>query len=206
MKKRSLFLLCTALVLGFLSSSASAGSDGPATKTVRRVNSGIAKTLSAKSKSNKDETQLLNEARAQLGDFLDIDELGKRAMKDHWAKLTPAQQSEFLTLLRELIETNYLQGLRSNVKYKVRYLGEQEVGDYVQVQTVVNSQRKGRPLQIEVNYLLSKQGQSWRTFDIATDGVGLVENYRAMFNSIISKSGPDELLKRMRSKLAALSR
>ncbi|MBL4774395.1 MAG: ABC transporter substrate-binding protein [Alcanivoracaceae bacterium] len=72
------------------------------------------------------------------------------------------------------------------------------------VKTVIKAKRKGRPLTIEVDYLLRKSGKSLRTFDIMTDGVGLVENYRAMFNKIIAKSGFDALLGKMRKKLAAM--
>ena len=126
--------------------------------------------------------------------------------KNHWPKLTKEQRAEFLKLLRGLIETNYVKGLRTNLKYDVSYLGEKAQGDYLLVQTVITSERKGRPLKIEIDYLLSKSGDTWRTFDMTTDGIGLVENYRAMFNKLIAKSGFDGLLERMRTKLATLSK
>lgn len=198
--------LALALVLSSLAGSAVAAPEGDATQTVRKVNTSISKVLTSKNREALDEEKALEQARAKLGNFLDIDELGKRAMKDHWATLSPAQRTEFLTLLRNLIETNYLKGLRSNLSYSVKYLGESPVGKHVRVQTLVKGERRGRPLTIEVDYLLSKTAEGWRTFDISTDGIGLVENYRSMFNTIIAKSGPDELLARMRKKLAALSK
>lgn len=202
----ALRFLAVALVLGSLAGSALAAPEGDATKTVRKVNTSISKALTSKNKAGLDEKKALEQARAKLGNFLDIDELGKRAMKDHWAKLSPAQRTEFLTLLRNLIETNYLKGLRSNINYSVKYVGESPDGKHVRVKTLVKGERRGRPLTIEVDYLLSKSADGWRTFDIATDGIGLVENYRSMFNSIIAKSGPGDLLARMRKKLAALSK
>jgi phospholipid transport system substrate-binding protein len=64
--------------------------------------------------------------------------------------------------------------------------------------------RRGRPFKIGIDYLLRKDGASWRTFDVITDGVGLVENYRAMFNKIIAKDGIDGLIAKMRAKLAKM--
>ncbi len=196
-------LLLIVSLLSFLATPAMA-SDGPGTKTVRDANSKLSAMLQSGAGSQTDEKAQLQQARSKLGGFLDIEELGKLALKDHWQGLSPEKQKEFTTLLRDLIETNYLKGLRANVKYKVKYLGEESQGKFLLVHTIVQSKRRGRPVKIEIDYLLSKQGKSWRTFDIKTDGIGLVENYRAMFNKIIAKSGFDALLSKMRKKLAKL--
>jgi phospholipid transport system substrate-binding protein len=153
---------------------------------------------------SKQEADLLDRATRSLQGFLDVDELGRLALKDHWDKLPAKQRQEYTTLLRKLIETNYVKGLRANLDYAVRYLGEKKRGSFLLVQTAIDSQRKGRPYTIEVDYLLRNVDGGWRTFDVITDGVGLVENYRAMFNNIIGKSGFDGLLGRMRKKLASL--
>jgi phospholipid transport system substrate-binding protein len=203
--RNSIFALSLTFLFALGTTSAHASPDGVGTKTVRQVNTVLAQTLSGKTSSQREETRLLKQARSRLGGFLDIDELGQRALQDHWSKLSETQHKEFLTLLRELIETNYVKGLRTNLKYDVRYLGETKQGEFLLVQTIVQSERKGRPLKIEVDYLLSQSEGKWRTFDIKTDGIGLVENYRAMFNKIIGKSGFDSLLQRMRKKLAALN-
>ncbi|MCP4447275.1 MAG: ABC transporter substrate-binding protein [Myxococcales bacterium] len=47
------------------------------------------------------------------------------------------------------------------------------------VKTEITATRRGGPYSIEVEYVLARQGKSWQASDVATDGVGLVENYRA---------------------------
>jgi len=195
-----------AILISFLALSTALGSgqafaEGVGTKTVRQANSKLSKMFLAEKTAS--EAEMLAKARKQLGGFLNVEELGKRALSEHWTSLSKAKQTEFTTLLRQLIETNYVKGMKANVKYKVSYLGEKPQGEFLLVQTVVKSKRKGRPLKIEIDYLLSKSGDTWSTFDIITDGIGLVENYRAMFNKIIGKSGFDALLEKMRKKLAA---
>ena len=124
-------------------------------------------------------------------------------MADNWAKLTKDQQKQFLDVLRDLIEANYVKGLRSNVAYDVEYTGESTNKDgNLVVTTKVKAERKGKPFSIEVDYVLVKEGAAWKAFDVVTDGVGLVENYRVMFNKIIARDKFEGLIKRMQDKKA----
>ena len=66
-----------------------------------------------------------------------------------------------------------------------------------------NTKRNGRPHTIAVDYVLVKDGDKLRAWDIRTDGVGLVENYRAMFDKIIDKDRFDGLIAKMKKKQAA---
>jgi len=193
------------LLLLAASASASAGTTGPGTKAVRKANETVSSLLQKKAAPNSAaEKKLAARVTAELRDFLDVDELGRQAMVDHWKTLPEAQRAQFLKLLRGLIEANYVKGLRANLAYKVKYTGESPKGDNLLVSTTVVAKRHGRPYEIEIEYLLRKEGKTWRTFDVVTDGVGLVENYRAMFNKIISKDGMDGLIRRMQKKLDQL--
>jgi phospholipid transport system substrate-binding protein len=182
-----------------------AAAPGPGTETVRKANVTVSKLLRKKvAAGSAAEAKLATQVTAQLRDFLDVEELGKRALSDHWDNLSVEKRAEFMKLLRELIEANYLKGLRANLDYKVEYLGETKKGDNLLVTTEIKTMRRGRPFKIGIDYLLRKDHTSWRTFDVVTDGVGLVENYRAMFNKIIAKDGIDGLIARMSAKLAKL--
>lgn len=195
-----LTITCSALLL--LLSLGSAGADtGAGTKAVRSANERVSQLLAKKvAPGSEAEKRLAAQVTSRLRSFLDVDELGTLAMQDHWADLTQAQRDEFLGLLRSLIEKNYIKGLRANLDYKVRYTGEKKKGEHLLVTTEIDAKRKGRPITIAVDYLLRNDKGTWRTFDVLTDGIGLVENYRAMFNKIIAKHGFDGLLDRMRKK------
>ena len=177
---------------------------GPGTTAVKQANDTISNLLKQKAApGSKQEKELAAKVTTSVRGFLDIDQLGKRAMVDQWGKLSKEQQTEFLTLLRELIEANYVRGLRANLSYTVAYVGETTDKDgNVVVTTQVKTQRKGRPYTIEVVYVLVKEGGKLRAFDVKTDGVGLIENYRAMFNKVIAKEGFAGLMSKMKKKQA----
>lgn len=190
------------ILLMFIAIPAFAGPPGPATQAVKQANEKISALLKQKAPpGSAQEKALAGKVTTSVRDFLDIDELGKRAMVDQWSKLTPAQQTTFLSTLRELIEDNYVRGMRSNLEYSVEYTGETSDADgNVVVATVIHTKRHGRPYNIEVDYVLRKEGDKLRAWDVKTDGVGLVENYRQQFDKIIGREGFDGLIARMKKK------
>ncbi len=177
---------------------------GPGTQAVKTANDTIASLLKQKvAAESKEEKDLAAKVTTSVRGFLDIDQLGKRAMIDNWQKLTKPQQDQFLGLLRELIEDNYVRGLRANLEYQIDYTGESTDKDgNIIVTTRINTKRRGRPYAIEVDYVVVKEGDKLRAWDVKTDGVGLVENYRTMFDKIIDKDGFDGLIAKMKKKQA----
>jgi phospholipid transport system substrate-binding protein len=175
---------------------------GPGTSAVKGANDKITALLKQKpAAGSAEEKALAGKVATSVRDFLDIDELGKRAMSEQWAKLTDAQKQEFLSTLRALIEDNYVRGLRSNLSYTVDYTSEAPDKDgNVVVATTINTKRKNRSFKINVDYVLKKQGDKLKAWDVKTDGVGLVENYRTQFNKIVAKEGFSGLIARMKKK------
>jgi phospholipid transport system substrate-binding protein len=189
------------LLLTLALSVPAAAADPPGTATVRQANDTLHALLQKKAApGSAEEKQLAAEVTAKLQKFLDVDELGHRAMRDQWSKLTPAQQTEFTKLLRQIVEGHYISALRSELDYTVAYLGEKPTGDELSVSTELSVTKNGKKQTIGVDYALRQDKGNWRVFDIVTDGVGLVENYRAQFNQVISKQGVEGLLARMRKK------
>ncbi len=203
--KKPLLALFALLLVFVAAPSVARAADGPGTKAVRGANDTIARLLKQKVKpGSPEEKKAAEKVTESVRGFLDIDELARRALVDHWSKLTEAQRTEFLTILRALIEDNYIKGLRANLQYEVAYKGEAAGADKTTVvNTEITAKKKGRPIKIAVDYVLVDVGGKLKCFDIRTDGVGLVDNYRAQFNKIIAKDGFDGLIAKMKKKRAA---
>jgi phospholipid transport system substrate-binding protein len=200
--RRALFVLTalSMLVLG----TRPALAEGAATASVRKANQTLSDLLRKKAApGSAEEKALTKEVTSKLSSFLDVDELGRRALKDHWSKLNDEQKKEFSKLLRELVEANYLKALRSQLEYQVTYVGESAKDSGVSVATEVRSTKGARKQAMSIDYVLHENASAWRVFDLVTDGVGLVENYRSQFNKIIAKEGVSGLLDRMRKKKVA---
>lgn len=191
-------------VLAVLVPGQARAADGPGTKVVRAANVTIATLLKQQViPGSPEEKKLADKVTESVRGFLDLDELGMRALGDEWKQRTPAEQAEYLATLRALIEDNYVKGLRANLDYEVVYLAEAAApAGNLKVSTEIKTKRKGRAVSIKVDYVLRKDAAGkLRCFDVVTDKVSLVSNYRAQFTKIIKKDGFPALIAKMKKKL-----
>jgi len=141
--------------------------------------------------------------KAAANQLLDYDLLAQNTLKDHWSARSAAERAEFTSLFRQLVEKNYLKGLRSNSDYTVTYLKEQISGNTATVSSKAKGMRKGRVQEVEVVYRMSRQNGRWVVHDVVTDDVSMEQNYRNSFNRIIKDKGWSDLIAKLKKKLAA---
>ena len=137
-----------------------------------------------------------------LGTLLDFDTLAKKSLGSEWTKRSAQEQKSFTNLLRSLVERQYQKNLTNTLEYNIGYAGSEATDDGALVKTVAKSKKKRRAPAIEIDYSMHTSGDEWRVYDVATDGVSLVKNYRRQFRRIIKKDGWNGLLSRMKNKLS----
>ncbi len=141
------------------------------------------------------------EMRTAIRDFLSFELLAERTLGDTWDTRTPEQRTEFVALLRDLIETSYLRDLGTSSvddgAYTATYTGERSRRDRTTVEGTVSV--SGDEHLIEVKMQSTDAG--WLVYDLVTDDVSLEESYAESFESIIADDGWDGLLTRMRERL-----
>jgi phospholipid transport system substrate-binding protein len=188
--------------LAFLFGPAAQAAKPSASESIKDANTRVRGLLSAKVEPGS-EAERKNSARVttELRDLFDIGDMAKRALVDHWDKMSATQRKDLVDTLRLIVERNYVSQLRSNLAYEIVYTGEEPKDGDVLVKTVIKAQRASRPVEIPVDYLLHPEGDHWRAFDVITDDVSILRNYRSQFNRIIAKEGVDGLIRRMKSKL-----
>ena len=128
--------------------------------------------------------------------LLDYEEMGKRTLGAQWKHLTVAEQDEFLSLFRQFLSNSYESQFEAYSDEQVKYLGERRKGDFVEVRTVLVSNKTKVPLDFR---LFRKSGQ-WRVYDMVVDGVSLVKNFRSQFSRIIRSSSFQGLLPKLKAK------
>ncbi len=202
---RSTMMFATLVIFA---STALAASGGPL-QTLKQKNGEVDRLLRVKSEPGSSaEKKQKDEIKSLAGTLLDYTELAKRALGAHWDKLTKAQRDDFVATLKELIERNYVRQLKSNLDYDVQYKNEDVQGAEATVNSVVKVRTEGKSTDVEIVYKLRKAAPTtspsndrWMVYDVITDEVSLVRNYRSQFNKIISEKSYDELIKKMKSKL-----
>jgi phospholipid transport system substrate-binding protein len=131
----------------------------------------------------------------------DFDELSKRTLARNWADFNDAQQAEFAQVFSELLGNIYVDRIQGGYSDETIEFGDQILHDsrpLAVVKTFIVSARN----RIPVDYSLIQKGDTWRVYDVKVEGVSLVKNYRSQFKEILSKESPDELIERLKQKVA----
>lgn len=138
-----------------------------------------------------------------LGEFLDYDRLARLSLDTEWDKRTPREREHFVSLLRQLVERQYQRNMESTLSYKVSWVGTETIDQGVKVKSSARSTTKKRQPPVSIDYSMSPSGDEWKVFDIFTDEVSLVVNYKRQFRRVIADEGWTGLIDRMEKKLKA---
>jgi phospholipid transport system substrate-binding protein len=145
------------------------------------------------------------ERQARLRDIadqvFDWAAMARSALTFHWRSLTAQQRQEFGPLFKEVVEQAYTgrPAQAARREKAIRYTSEQEGASQAVVATRVMTQG-GQ--EVPIDYYLHKQQGRWLIYDVVIEGVGLVSNYRAQIDEILSSSSYDRLIQRMKARLA----
>ena len=195
--KRTRLYLCflVLLVLGIAIPGLAGVSEEKIKQTTDRILS-IVMDPALKNPAKAEEKKKL--IRSAVDERFDWTEMTRRALATHWAQRTPEEKKEFVHLFSDLLERTYLGKVEDYSGEKVRYEGETIDGDYSVVKVkIVTKKNKDIP----VHYRLRKEGNDWLVYDISIEGVSLINNYRTQFNSIITQSSYENLVKQLRAKI-----
>jgi len=134
---------------------------------------------------------------------LDSLEFGRRCLGVHWQKLTEAQRQEFIDLFKELIEKSY-GGMLDRYPEKVQFFYDAERidGAFAEVETQVDNPSFNK--RFSVVYRLNLKNGKWLIYDVVTENVSMVRNYRNQFGRILDKASYEELAEALRKKIQQL--
>ena len=180
--------------------AASARADGPMERIKETTDKIIAVLSDPALKAPDKAEERRRRLRQVVDERFDWEEFSRRTLAKHWKKRTAKEKREFVPLFGTLIERTYMDKVEDYSGEKVRYEKERVKGKYglVKAKVVTNDKRE-----IDVNYRLKYKRNDWYVYDVTVVGVSLVKSYRVQFNDIIMQSSYEELVKRLKDKLAA---
>jgi phospholipid transport system substrate-binding protein len=129
----------------------------------------------------------------------DFQEMAQRALGAHWQRRTPEEKTEFIKVFSDLLEQTYVDKIESYNNEKFIYANERIDGSYA---VVGSKMRTSKGEEFTINYKLHRVGEDWRAYDLVIKNVSLMNNYRSQFNRILTGSGFNELVSRIKAKLS----
>ncbi len=121
------------------------------------------------------------------------------AVGKNWRKADPQQRGGLVEQFRMLLVRTYATAFTSYRDQTITYrpLRMRPEDDDVVVKSQVV--QPGRP-PVAVDYNMEKTSNGWKVYDVAIEGVSLVQNYRSTFNGEVQRAGIDGLIKALDSK------
>jgi len=171
---------------------------GPATDRLKPEIDKVVVTLESPALKGESKTAERRQALRSITDgVFDWNEMAKRALGRHWAARTPAEQQEFVSLFRDLLERAYVSKIERYAGEPITYVGEVADGDLTTVRTKITTRQNQ---EVAIDYRMFKDGDRWRVYDVLIESISLVNNYRTQFDGIIKTSSYDELVKRLKAR------
>ena len=130
-------------------------------------------------------------------ELFDFTEISQRSLGRHWQARTPSERQEFVALFADLLERTYVSKIEGYSGVQVVYAGETLDGDLATVRTRIVTKQG---TEIPVDYRMFQRDGGWRVFDVNIEGVSLVGNYRSQFNTLILRSGYQDVVTKLKTK------
>lgn len=132
--------------------------------------------------------------------IFNFESITRKALAQGWRELSPEQQKQAVSLFSEILIRKYAGYFVFDDKPRLTFSDPIELGaGKLEIPSVTHSSGNA----FSVLYRLEPFQSSWRIYDVSIEGVSLVANYRAQFESVRQKNPghPDALLKAMRDNL-----
>ncbi len=148
-----------------------------------------------------------DERRQKMKDAVDSvfnwDEMAKRSLARHWRKRSAEERKTFVPLFADMVRNTYMSKLEGFSGEKVKYAGERVKGDYARVAIAIITKKE---TEIPVEYSMKKFDGQWLVYDVAVEGVRMVNNYRTQFNTMLNRMSYDKFIDKLRTKVANMAK
>jgi phospholipid transport system substrate-binding protein len=146
------------------------------------------------------EADRLQKLRVIAARHFDFAEMAQSAIGDYWSRFTPSQKAEIIPLLTAFIEDSFLSQIESYSVLKIdqhfksiQFVKQTSQGpDYAEVFSMVTFEDGEDP--ISVSYLMRRDGNQWKIYDLKIASISIVANYRGQFNRVLNNGGYDRLI------------
>jgi phospholipid transport system substrate-binding protein len=131
----------------------------------------------------------------------DLQTMSRLVLARNWKRFSKEQQLEYVSEFKKYLSNNYGSRIERYDQERVEILDARDEprGDVIVRTKIVGGQYEGAL----VDYRLRNTAGAWRVIDVVIEGISMVSNFRDQFKAVVSRSGPEGLLKELKEKNAA---
>ncbi|HSU78601.1 MAG TPA: ABC transporter substrate-binding protein [Burkholderiales bacterium] len=169
---------------------------------VRRITDDVLATLRENPAIQAGDARQLGElVRTKILPHFDFARATAIAVGPRWRSATPEQRAALTREFQTLLVRTYSSALASYRDQTIVTLPAHM--NPADTDVTVHSQiRQSGAAPIGIDYAMAREGDDWKVFDIAVDGISLVQNYRESFRQTLDQRGVDGLISELAAKNA----
>ena len=132
----------------------------------------------------------------------DLPFLAQHILRRHWAKLSDAQQTEFISTLEDMVITTYAGQFTHFNGENFVTLDSRDMANDRRVVRVRLELKSGDPVRFD--YVMRETPKGWRTINVIAEGVSDLALRSAQYDRVIKDKGFDGLLAQIREQTARI--
>ncbi len=151
-----------------------------------------------------DQGQPLSErVKPVLGKYFEFETVTRRAVGPGWRKLSEAERDRVTDLFSTLVLRTYADSFTPGERPEIRYGAGIELSPTRrELPTTVVYAGKN----YAVSYRVELKDARWQIYDVIIEGVSMIANYRAQFESILRNGGAGALIESLERNVRSVSK
>ncbi len=145
-------------------------------------------------KVSQDPNYLKNIVRQDLLPYVHVNYAGSLVLGQHFKSTTPEQRNKFFAAFEQFIVQAYAQALTSYKDQKIEIENPKEVADSkVNIRLKIIQGGNQAPINLNFYWRKNSKDGKWQVYDMAAEGVSMVDTKKQEWSTILRKDGIDAL-------------
>ena len=133
----------------------------------------------------------------KISSSFNFEEMAKKAIGKYWRERSHEEKREFVELFTNNIKSTYIRKTGPRFGEKIISLSEVQDNGYARVQVEFIKKTEDKKA---ADFFLLRKNLEWRIYDVAFEGVSLVNNYHSQINSFLIKFSYEELVQMLKRR------
>lgn len=191
---KKLFKFCTLLLTGLLAFNIAQAQETPYSLMKNATDKLFNDINTNQVKIKQDPNYLRTVVRNDLMPFVHVNYAASLVLGRYYQSTTPAQRARFFNVFGQFIEQTYAQVLTLYKGQNIQLEPEKLLGNETIVSQRVNIlQQGGAPIRLDFKWRKNTKTGQWQAYDMAADGVSMVETKKNEWSNILRTQGIDAL-------------
>ncbi|KGQ69921.1 hypothetical protein A1D23_04105 [Chelonobacter oris] len=199
------FTVSAVLLMALFTSLQATAADNPYQLMQQASDKLFASISDNQSKIRQDPNYMRTIVKQELMPYIHVNYAGSLVLGQYFKSTTPAQRDQFFSAFAGFIEQSYAQVLTMYKNQRIQIEAEKPIGDQniLSIRVNIIQTTGAAPINLDFKWRKNTRTGQWQAYDMAAEGVSMVETKKNEWSNILRQQGIDALTAQIRKSAAA---